>query len=295
MPWFRIDDDAHHHPKVLKARNEGFGAFARMGSWSMKYLTDGHIPEDVALEIAGGKAKLLKIVGAGFLEAADGGYQIHDHLDHNPSADEIRETAATRSAAGKVGGKQSGSSRRNKSKANREANASANAKQSASNWPANREPIPSPSPVASGEATQEFVLSRVGAPVGPWGPTAFQRTWERVFQKSSQAAGEYVQKCAAKIADSASITGHADVEAYAAKIIGAFPLVIAWMERQGWGAPALTVAAFSEDNHFGRCEDVVAGRLDPSKPANVARSPSGVRALPQSTSVTDETRAARKF
>lgn len=126
MPWFRIDDDATFNQKVMAAGNEGFGAFVRMGAWSMHNLTDGFVREDVADAIAPRKV-IDRLISAGMLHRLDGGYQIHDHLDRNPSAEQIRKVAADKAAAGRAGGKQSGRVRGSKPEAKHEAAASASA------------------------------------------------------------------------------------------------------------------------------------------------------------------------
>src|SRR5260370_42609765 len=49
MPWFRLDEGFHSHPKVLKAGNEATGLYVRCGTYAAEHLTDGHIPGHIAV------------------------------------------------------------------------------------------------------------------------------------------------------------------------------------------------------------------------------------------------------
>jgi len=104
MPWSRIDDDFYDHPKIVAAGPCGIALFVCGLSYCNRYLTDGFIPAaqvkrlidvDDPLELA------EHLVSVGLFEPADGGYQIHDYLDYNPSAAETkrqREANAKRQA-----------------------------------------------------------------------------------------------------------------------------------------------------------------------------------------------------
>jgi hypothetical protein len=98
VSWARIDDRLHSHPKVLEAGPEAMGLFLLALSWCADYLTDGFVPEiqvkrllfvcDDPLAIAD------RLVSAGLWERADGGYQIHDYLEYNPSAEQVKAERA---------------------------------------------------------------------------------------------------------------------------------------------------------------------------------------------------------
>jgi len=107
MSWGRLDDSMAFHRKVLAAGNEAVGAWARMISQSCCELTDGRVARSTALAIASTKA-LKRLVDAGLLETLPSGdYQIHDFLDWNPSADDVKtkreRDIAQRKAAGTRG------------------------------------------------------------------------------------------------------------------------------------------------------------------------------------------------
>lgn len=159
MAWFRIDEQASFHAKVLMAGNEAYGAWCRAGAWSSGHGTNGRIPRAVALTIAPERVwkrlvdARIEAGGNGLAIPTDDGWQIHDFLDWNPSADEVRaERESLREArrrAGMAGGIRSGEARRAKQDgsadeanpkhtgSNAEANGEAKAKQ-------NEAPIPIP-------------------------------------------------------------------------------------------------------------------------------------------------------
>lgn len=64
MPWFRVDDSAHSHPKWVKAGNAALGLWVRCGSYSAHYLTEGIIPGEIARQY-GTAPQAAKLVHAG--------------------------------------------------------------------------------------------------------------------------------------------------------------------------------------------------------------------------------------
>jgi len=112
MPWFRLDDSFHSHPKVIAAGNEAIGLFVRCGTYAAEHLTDGFIPEHVAVlyggsqvrsrgDAADGKAEALAetLVRTKLWRRTRGGWRMPDYLDYNPSkeaVDKERKNAADR-------------------------------------------------------------------------------------------------------------------------------------------------------------------------------------------------------
>ncbi|MBM3451358.1 MAG: hypothetical protein FJX78_10365 [Armatimonadetes bacterium] len=156
MPWFRLEGRGAFHHKVLAAGNEAYGAWCRAGQWCSDQLTDGRVPRAVADQIA--KPKVwAKLIEAGLMHEADGGYQIHDYLDWNPSSEQERAKRDAmrekRREAGRAGGIRSGEVRRGEAEGKQTGSTiEANAKQSASglleaNTKQNEAPSPSPIPI----------------------------------------------------------------------------------------------------------------------------------------------------
>ena len=88
MPWVRLDDKLHSHPKILRVGNEGAGLYARALSYCGDLLTDGFVPAEWVKGVA--TAKLARtLMAAGLWQEVDGGFQIPDFLDLNPSREQV--------------------------------------------------------------------------------------------------------------------------------------------------------------------------------------------------------------
>jgi hypothetical protein len=88
MPWFRLEDSFHSHPKVIKAGNEAVGLYVRCGSYAAQHLTDGFIPEHVAL-LYGTPELIDSLVQAKLWRRTKGGWRMPDYLDYNPSKEAV--------------------------------------------------------------------------------------------------------------------------------------------------------------------------------------------------------------
>lgn len=100
MTWFKLDDKSAFHTKVVRAGNEAWGAVCRAGAWSSDQGTDGFVPDEIASMIAQARVwrKAENSGGpgrAGLVERVEGGWQIHDFLDWNPSAKQVVERRET--------------------------------------------------------------------------------------------------------------------------------------------------------------------------------------------------------
>ncbi len=98
MPWFRLDDSFHSHPKVIAAGNEAIGLFVRCGTYAAEHLTDGFIPEEVAL-LYGSRELAGVLVRTKLWRRTRGGWRMPDYLDYNPSREAVeneRRQAAER-------------------------------------------------------------------------------------------------------------------------------------------------------------------------------------------------------
>lgn len=99
--WAKLDDALIDHRKVFKAGELigkhgpaiAIGFFAVGLMWSNKHLTDGFLPDaivkgfphvDNPLSVAGA------LVKAELFEKVEGGFQIHDFDEYNPSAAAIK-------------------------------------------------------------------------------------------------------------------------------------------------------------------------------------------------------------
>ena len=109
MPWFRIDDKAHSHPKLIKAGNAAIGLWLRCGAYAAQHLTDGIVPGVVA-ELYGTKPQAAKLVKAGLWHEhghscphscpnpGPGDYVFHDFLDDGRNTSRARHEAEKKKA-----------------------------------------------------------------------------------------------------------------------------------------------------------------------------------------------------
>jgi len=118
MTWARLDDQFYNHPKVAKLGDmllPAVGLHALALCYCNAYLTDGFIPKDqiprltgdVTLLLPGGTPWVLvnDLLDAGLWEKAEGGYQIHDFLDYNPSRVEVLKEREARHEIRVAGGR----------------------------------------------------------------------------------------------------------------------------------------------------------------------------------------------
>ena len=103
MPWFKVDDTLHSHPKARRAGLDAMGLWALCGAHSMQYKLDGFTPEWFVSSWRSGVRLAARLVDAGLWRPAerDGekGWEFHDWADYQPTSDEIerdREMARER-------------------------------------------------------------------------------------------------------------------------------------------------------------------------------------------------------
>lgn len=106
MPWFKVDDQLHSHPKPRRATLAALGLWALAGSYSMAYKLDGFVPEWYVTGHRDGRKHADTLVRVGLWENGtrngEPGFLFHDWEDYQPTADEIeaeREAARERQRA----------------------------------------------------------------------------------------------------------------------------------------------------------------------------------------------------
>lgn len=93
MAWIRLDDQIAHHPKFNQVGPVASWLWVCCLGYAQKFLTDGFIPAAsvrMVGTVTNTASHVRKLVAANLLEVVDGGYQIHDYLEYNASAAEVR-------------------------------------------------------------------------------------------------------------------------------------------------------------------------------------------------------------
>ena len=149
MAWVKIDDQFADHPKIIAVGPLAAWLYVCGLTYCGRYLTDGFIPGGQVRKLAdvdNPSELVAKLVAIGLWNEQEDGYIVHDYLEYNPTAEEVKATRQARTEAGRRGGIASGKSRR---EANTKANASAKTKQK-------RTPSPSPSHVSTKDTVRDF-------------------------------------------------------------------------------------------------------------------------------------------
>ena len=99
MPWFKVDDKFHDHPKVRRLGKDklaAVGLWTTCGSWAGDRVTDGFVPTSVVRwhDAKERLAKKLVDVGLWTKSERDGepGYQFHQWADYQPTREDIEVT-----------------------------------------------------------------------------------------------------------------------------------------------------------------------------------------------------------
>ncbi len=99
MPWFKVDDHFPTHHKVLSIprgprRLAALGAWTLGGAWTSANLKEGLVPEGVVEELAITTKAVADLVASGLWVRVPGGYQMHDFLNYNPTAEQVLKDRA---------------------------------------------------------------------------------------------------------------------------------------------------------------------------------------------------------
>jgi hypothetical protein len=90
VPWVKIEDVSPDHPKLARLSPAGYGLWVAGICYCNRNLTDGFIPDSMARRILGVDQDVVDgLVMAGVWELVDGGYLVHDYLEHQQSRAEI--------------------------------------------------------------------------------------------------------------------------------------------------------------------------------------------------------------
>lgn len=199
MAWARFDDAFVGHPKVAPRSSVAFRLCVTAIVECSRHLTDGAIARDVPATWPAAPrgralaAAIAELVTARLWEVTPDGWAVHDYLDWNPSAADVRAKRELRSEAGSKGGKRSAEAR---------ASGQANAKQMLEQMPSEplihvstlSRPVPA-SPVPS-EPEREIDRAREASPtpaqtppVAPVPPGSIGTACERVSQELRAITG----------------------------------------------------------------------------------------------------------
>lgn len=95
MTWVRIDDQFADHPKVVGLSSDAFRLHVSAMCYCSAQLTDGRVTALLTRRltwfVTDTESVTNELVTAGLWEKDGDDYMIHDYLEYNPSADEVRQ------------------------------------------------------------------------------------------------------------------------------------------------------------------------------------------------------------
>jgi len=101
MTWVRLDDTFADDPLLDSAGDAAAWLHVAGLCYSNRNLTDGFIPEDRMRRLTGGPdpaAAAAQLVALGLWQLEAGGYRIVHHLEHQPTAEDVRRERKLKSA-----------------------------------------------------------------------------------------------------------------------------------------------------------------------------------------------------
>lgn len=101
MTWVRLDDEFPENPKIAALTPEAFRAHVLALCYCSRNLTDGYMPAQVAQMFAGSKRQVTELAKANLWEPdGNGGFNVHDYLEYNPTRRYVLEQREKRRRAG---------------------------------------------------------------------------------------------------------------------------------------------------------------------------------------------------
>lgn len=260
MPWFKVDDGLHSHPKWDDVSLAAAGLWMMAGSYASHYLTDGEISHRRVLRLGGTPELAAELVDAGLWIETDDGYQFHDWHDYQPTRAEVEEQRDRQREQ-----------TRQRVRKHRESKRTSNAgvtrvTADPCNAPVTHAPT-RPDP------TNTRTIDQPATPVDPF--TQFWDTYPRkVGKRKAQAAYKTALKRASPEAIQAGAERYRDdpnrEDAYTAH-------PTTWLNRDGWDDPPLPTGTSPPEAKPTR----IPPRFDPAalRPDNAIPMPDNIRQL----------------
>lgn len=102
--YIKLHDGICRHPKVVGLSDKAFRAYIEALCYCSEYLTDGQIVKSFAAKIASRRV-WAEMAACGLVDVTDSGYAMHDYLEHQRSADQVKQFKEAKRKAGSKGGR----------------------------------------------------------------------------------------------------------------------------------------------------------------------------------------------
>lgn len=107
MSWLKLDDQLPDHPKVAGLTDGAFRLHLTALCYCSRHLTDGLVPEPMIHRwgVRHADRAAHELASARLWRPVEGGWLIHDYLEHQRSRADVEGLSEKRAAAGRKGGK----------------------------------------------------------------------------------------------------------------------------------------------------------------------------------------------
>jgi hypothetical protein len=120
--FFKLHNGFPEHPKAFELSDKAFRQLIEAWCYCSRNLNDGKLSKAQFFKLFSAKSR-KEVMTVGFVVESENGYEMHDYLEHQQSAEQVETRRTKRAAAGSMGGR---------AKANGVASASSHAKQTGS-------------------------------------------------------------------------------------------------------------------------------------------------------------------
>lgn len=102
--FFKLHNGFPEHPKAFELSDKAFRQLIEAWCYCSRNLNDGKLTKAQFFKLFSAKSR-KELLTVGFVEATDFGYEMHDYLEHQQSAEDVETLRNKRAAAGAKGGK----------------------------------------------------------------------------------------------------------------------------------------------------------------------------------------------
>jgi hypothetical protein len=102
--FFKLHNGFPEHPKAFELSDKAFRQLIEAWCYCSRNLNDGQLTNAQFLKLFSAKSR-KELLTVGFVKASGFGYEMHDYLEHQQSAEEVENRRTARAMAGSKGGK----------------------------------------------------------------------------------------------------------------------------------------------------------------------------------------------
>jgi hypothetical protein len=110
--FFKLHNGFPEHPKAMELSDKAFRQLIEAWCYCSRNLNDGQLSKAQFLKLFSAKSR-KEVVTVGFVKESGFGYEMHDYLLHQQSAEEVESRRIARKLAGSKGGKTRASNQAN--------------------------------------------------------------------------------------------------------------------------------------------------------------------------------------